>query len=418
MNVLLINHYAGGPPWGMEHRPYHLAREWVKQGHEVTVAAASHSHVRAKQPDIDGSITTQGLDGIKYRWYRTPAYQGNGVGRLRNIRAFLHALTRDVGYLASTPKPDVVIASSTYPLDIKVARKIARASGALLVYEVHDLWPLSLIELAGKSRWHPMVMWCGAAERSAYRHADLVISMLPKVHAHMQARGLDLMKLFVVPNGVSPDAWTPEAQEPLRADAAAAVERARSKGYTVVGYAGSMGLPNALDTLIDASTMLRSERFAFILVGDGHERERLQQRAKDAKLSTVLFLPPVPKAQMPALLSAIDIAYIGWMRAPIYRFGIAPNKLMDYMMAGCAVLHSVAAGNDPVLDAECGLTVQPEDATAVARGLRQMALMSRRDRVAMGQRGHAYVLAHHTYPVLAQRFMDAMMQALERRAAK
>ncbi len=418
MNVLLINHYAGGPPWGMEHRPYYLAREWVKQGHEVTIAAASYSHVRATQPDMDAPITTQGLDGIKYRWYQTPAYRGNGMGRLRNIRAFLSAVSRDTAYLSSTPRPDVVIASSTYPLDVKVAKKIARACGALLVYEVHDLWPLSLVEVSGKSRLHPMVLWCGAAERAAYRDADLVISMLPKVHAHMQSRGLDLMKLHVVPNGVSPDAWAPQAQETLRADVTAAIDRARGKGYTVVGYAGSMGPPNALDTLLDAAESLRQERFAFILVGDGHDRDRLQQRAKDAKLTTVLFLPPVPKAQVPALLQAVDIAYIGWKRAPIYRFGIAPNKLMDYMMAGCVVLHSVAAGNDPVNDAECGLTVAPEDPTAVARGLRQLALMSRRDRVAMGRRGHAHVMAHHTYPVLAQRFMVAVAQAIDRRASK
>jgi hypothetical protein len=66
------------------------------------------------------------------------------------------------------------------------------------------------------------------------------------------------------------------------------------------------------------------------------------------------LLPPIPKAQIPAFLAAIDIAYIGWQRVPIYRFGIAPNKLMDYMMAGCAVLHSVEAGNDPVAEAGCG----------------------------------------------------------------
>ena len=94
---------------------------------------------------------------------------------------------------------------------------------------------------------------------------------------------------------------------------------------------------------------------------------------------------------------------------PIYRFGIAPNKLMDYMMAGCAVLHSVEAGNDPVAEAGCGLTVAPE-----RRGGRRRrrcaalaALNAAEDARAMGERGRAFVLAHHTYPVLAQRFLDA-----------
>ena len=118
---------------------------------------------------------------------------------------------------------------------------------------------------------------------------------------------------------------------------------------------------------------------------------------------------------MPALLAQVDIAYIGWQRVPIYRFGIAPNKLMDYMMAGCAVLHSVEAGNDPVAEAGCGLTLPPGDAAAVAAGLRQLAALPAAERRAMGERGRAFVQAHHTYPVLAQRFLDAIATARQRR---
>ena len=77
-------------------------------------------------------------------------------------------------------------------------------------------------------------------------------------------------------------------------------------------------------------------------------------------------------------------------------------------MAGCTVLHSVDAGNDPVAESGCGLTVAPESAPAVADGLRRLAALPAADRKAMGQRGRAFVLAHHTYPVLAQRFLDAV----------
>jgi glycosyltransferase involved in cell wall biosynthesis len=81
---------------------------------------------------------------------------------------------------------------------------------------------------------------------------------------------------------------------------------------------------------------------------------------------------------------------------------------MDYMMAGCAVLHSVEAGNDPVAEAGCGLTVAPESPAAVAEGLRTLAALPAPERAAMGARGRAFVLAHHTYPVLAARFIAAL----------
>ena len=403
MNILLINHYAGGPALGMEYRPYYLAREWVRAGHSVQIVAADFSHVRARQPAAGDEV----IDGIAYRWLPTPRYRGNALGRLRNIASFLRQVWARAKPLATSPRPDVVIASSTYPMDCWVARRIARLAGATLVHEVHDLWPLSPIELSGLSKWHPFALLCQAAENSAYRHADVVVSMLPKVHQHMAAHGLDLAKLAIVPNGISPDDWL-AAPAALRDDVQKALDGAKAAGDTVVGYAGSMGEPNALDTLLDAAALLRDAPLRFVLVGDGHLRQHLASRMAAEGLTNVALLAPVPKAQVPSLLAQLDIAFIGWQRVPIYRFGIAPNKLMDYMMAGCAVLHSVAAGNDPVAEAGCGVSVAPGDACAIAEGLKRLAALPAAERRAMGERGRAFVQAHHTYPVLAQRFLDAV----------
>lgn len=414
MNILYLNHYAGSPALGMEYRPYYLAREWVRAGHRVQMLAADFSHVRARQPVLAAPpgaprwlAGDEVVDGIAYRWLRTPRYRGNGFGRLRNIAAFLRGVWADTPRLVRAFAPQVVIASSTYPMDIWVARRIARRAGAKLVHEVHDLWPLSPIELSGMSRRHPFALLCQAAEDTACRDADVVVSMLPRVHEHLASRGLDLRRLHIVPNGIDPADWQ-QPPAPLREDVAAALQAARAGGRCIVGYAGAMGEPNALDTLLDAAQLLRDEPFAFVLVGDGHLRERLAARVRDEGLAQVSLLPPVPKAQIPALLAAIDIAYIGWQRVPIYRFGIAPNKLMDYMMAGCAVLHAVQAGNDPVAEAGCGLTVTPCDAAASANGLRRLAALPAAERRTMGERGRDFVLAHHSYPVLARRFLEAL----------
>ena len=402
MNIVYLNHYAGSPAHGMEYRPYYLAREWVRAGHRVQMLAADFSHVRAAQPASGDEV----IDGIAYRWYPTPRYVGNGLGRVSNIWRFLSQVWRDTPRLVRKFRPDVVIASSTYPMDIWVARRLARRANATLVFEVHDLWPLSPIELSGMHPRHPFALLCAWAEGTAYRDAAAVVSMLPKVHDHMASRGLDLRKLHIVPNGISPDDWQ-GGMAPLRDDVARAIDAARATQRTVIGYAGSMGLPNALDTLLDAAALLREGALQIVMVGDGHERARLAQRIADEHLRNVTLLPPIPKAQIPAFLGTLDIAYIGWQRVPIYRFGIAPNKLMDYMMAAVPVLHSVEAGNDPVAEAGCGLTVPPESPQAVAEGLRRLAALPAAERRAMGARGRAFVEARHTYPVLARRFLDA-----------
>jgi glycosyltransferase involved in cell wall biosynthesis len=314
---------------------------------------------------------------------------------------------RDARALAEDFRPDVVIASSTYPMDIWAARRIARIARAMLVFEVHDLWPLSPIELSGMSPHHPFVLLCRVAEGTAYRQADRVVSMLPVVHEYMASRGLDPRRLAIVPNGITLDEWQ-GALPPLREDVAAAIALQRAAGRTLVGYAGSMGLPNALDVLLDAAKRLRGESISIVMVGDGLERARLERRIAAEDITNVQLLPPIPKAQIPAFLAQIDIAYIGWQRVPIYRFGIAPNKLMDYMMGAVPVLHSVEAGNDPVVESGCGLTVEPQSPAAVADGLRRLAAVPAAERRAMGARGRAFVMARHTYPVLAQRFLQAM----------
>lgn len=410
MKILLVNHYAGSPRHGMEFRPFYLAREWVRAGHEVLIVAASYSHVRAVQPDVPGHATEEFIDGVRYRWLPTPRYDGNGVGRLRNIFSFLQQLRSDAWRLTREFRPDAVIASSTYPMDVWVARRLARLARAKLVYEVHDLWPLSLIELSGMSALHPFALLCQKAENDAYRDADRVVSMLPKVHEHMAAHGLDLSRLHIVPNGFSPEEWQggQDQQQGLAPELAAHLEALKAAGRTVVGYAGSMGAPNALDVLLEAAQLLKDEPLSFVLVGSGHEAARLAERARAQGLEQVRFFPPIPKAQIPTLLRHFDIAYIGWQRTPIYRFGIAPNKLIDYLMAERAVLHSVEAGNDPVAEAGAGLTVAPEDPAAVAAGLRQLAALAPEQRAAMGARGRDYALNHHAYPVLAARFIEAL----------
>src|SRR4051812_18816639 len=124
----------------MEYRPFYLAREWVRLGHRVRIVASAQSHIRTQAPLLDGRARLdEVIDGVEYRWIATPAYRGNGLARVLNMFAFVAQLYRQAGRLAAEFQADVVIASSTYPLDIWPAHRIARKSGARLLFELHDL---------------------------------------------------------------------------------------------------------------------------------------------------------------------------------------------------------------------------------------------------------------------------------------
>lgn len=412
MNILLINHYAGSPQHGMEYRPYYLAHEWILTGHQVYIIASSSSHVRSKSPILnDQDRLDETIDGIQYTWFKTSTYTGNSIGRVKNMASFVLRLFREGRTIANTFKPDIVIASSTYPMDIWPARRIAKLANAKLIFEVHDLWPLSPIELGGMSKWHPFIMLVQQAEDYAYRHADLVMSMLPKVRDYMESRGMASHKLHIIPNGIDPAEWQSEHLSELDPSVKTQLSQFKNQDISIIGYAGAHGVANALGTLLDAAKNLTDEKIVFVLVGGGQDKRALQRRVEHEKIKNVIFFDPIKKAQIPALLQYFDIAYIGWHQQPLYRFGIAPNKLMDYMMARKVVLHSVKAGNDPVTDAGCGLTTPPEDSQAIAQGIRQLLALSKTVREQMGQRGKDYILQHHTYPVLARRFLEVMQNA-------
>ncbi len=408
MNILTINHYAGSPQHGMEFRPFYLSQQWATLGHTASILAASHSHLRARQPSlIAGGVTTENIQDVVYRWLPTPKYSVNGLGRVRNIVSFLRQLWLSAGTIAREFKPQVVIASSTYPMDIWVAAKIARKSNAKLVFEVHDLWPLTPIELNGMSRWHPFIMWCQQAEDYACRRADVVVSMLPKAADYLVSRGMQREKFYCVPNGISLQDWEAK-DDAFPTELSNLLSRKQAEGGTWVVYAGYHGNANALGYLVEAAAELKKEDIHFVLIGDGPHKNDLRSQAKQLGINHLHFVDAIPKGQIPNALRQFDIAYLGWNKQPLYRFGISPNKLMDYMMAGLPVVHSVEAGNDPVSEVGCGLTVAPESPKEIAQALRQLSRHSADQRRAMGQLGQTFALAEQTYPVLASRFLDAI----------
>ncbi|MGE8659817.1 MAG: glycosyltransferase family 4 protein [Achromobacter sp.] len=403
MNIILINHYAGSPRHGMEFRPYYLAREWVAQGHQVTIVASSVSHIRQHAPQFDGPLLAETLDGVDYLWLRTRPYQGNGAARLLNMFQFTGLLYRYATALAAK-RPDVVIASSTYPYDIWPARHIARRSGAKLVYELHDVWPLTPQLLGGFSKWHPMIFSMQRAENYAYAHADKAVSLLPGTEAHMRAHGLKGDKFVYIPNGIDPGATPTPVPEEIRLQ----IEQFREKFATLCIYAGGHAVSNALDPLIEAANRPAAQKTGLILVGSGVEKARLQYKAERLHLANVLFLDPIPKTAVPNLLALGDMAYIGWRDSPLYAHGMSPNKLFDYMMAGLPVIHSTSSPYDIVRDAGCGISIAAEDVDGIAGALGTLTAMTAAARHELGKRGRQFVQTHHAYPALAARFLHSL----------
>ena len=407
MNIIYLEHYAGSPQYGMEFRPYFLAQRWVKAGHHVTIVASAYSHLRTKNPDLKGQpYLDERVDGIRWFWIAGPQYHGNGMGRIRNILSFLHGVNHYLLDICAVGKPDVVIASSTYPLAISPAKKIAKRYGAKIIYEVHDLWPLSPMELGGMSKHHPFIMIMQKGENECCKSADAVVSLLPCAREHFIEHGMAPEKFHYVPNGIVAADWEkPLPEHPVYE---AKLRSLHENGWFLIAYTGAHGIANALDSFVEAGALLKGAKIKLLLVGPGPERERLKAKAAEIAPNNVELLDPISRAQVPEFLHQMDALYIGLQRQPLFRFGVSPNKLMDYMMAGKPVIFAIEAGNDMVAEARCGISIPPEDSRAIADAARKLASMPPQELAEMGMRGHQYILENQEYDVLANQFLDIM----------
>src|SRR5690606_28442346 len=98
--------------------------------------------------------------------------------------------------------PDAIIGSSPHPYMFLATHRLARRYNAASIFEVRDLWPLSLVEFAGVSPRHPLVVATGWLEKFAYRKADSVVSLQSGSQPYMCGRGLAAERWHYIPNGV------------------------------------------------------------------------------------------------------------------------------------------------------------------------------------------------------------------------
>lgn len=402
--IWYVHPYAGGPGIGRYSRPYFLAKNWIQSGHEATVFSSSYHHL-LDTPQAEGEIL---VGKVPYCFVKCPSYSGNGFGRLWNMLRFSWNFFRNSSdYLEKYGKPDVLVASSPHPYVFLATHFVAKKYRASSIFEVRDLWPLSLVELAGVSRFHPLIILTGWIERFAYKKANRVVSLLPNTFSHMAGRGISVDRWSYIPNGI-------EVEEAIHSDVdhecIALAKKWSLNGDVVFLYAGALGRPNHLESLIEAVNILKRRGVCgikSIIVGRGEQAAELKRKIQDYDLSREIeMFDQIPKKSVMRLMQMVDAGYISLRPEAIFRFGISPNKLFDYMLAELPVIFAVKAGNDPVAEAGCGFSAEPGSADDVANAMHKIFSLSRFQRKEMGKKGRSYVLAHHDYASLARAYLD------------
>lgn len=407
MNILLINHYAGSPEMGMEFRPYYFAREWVKAGHRVDIIAADYSHLRRMNPEVEHDFQEDIIDGIHYHWIKTRTYEGNGAKRAITMAQFVSKLWFNTGRIIKEMDPDAVICSSTYPLDTYAGQRIRRKSKkkVKLIHEVHDMWPISPVEIGGMSPKHPFIRVMQAGENSFCRNSDVVVSLLPAAKDYFIEHGMRPEKFIHVPNGIVMDEWEKYEHIPQRLSVHFLDNSA--KGKFNLCFFGSINKTYNLDTLINVVKDMRQSDLAVTFIGNGVDKDDLKKLTMGYE-ETFAFFDPIPKSSIPDLFNYIDAAFVGAKSQQIFRFGICMNKLFDSMMGGKPILYMVDAPNNYVDVYECGLSVEGTTEADLQKALDELMRLDKAKRLDLGSNGKKAAIEIFNYKELADRFLRAI----------
>jgi glycosyltransferase involved in cell wall biosynthesis len=363
-------------------------------GHHVTVVGSSFSHSRQQQPKTQGRATLERLDGIRYLWLWGPQYAAKGtLGRVLSMFIFVVQLLLPNKILGE--KYDVVVASSPPPFIIYPAFWRARQKDAKLIYDMRDLWPLTLTIIGNYSSAHPFVWLMQKAENFACRNVDVVTAAPKNCEAYLKGKGLLAGKFIFIGNGLLSPELSSSCTE-IDKGLHVRLKEIREQADTIVGYAGALGVANAMDVLVKAASHT-DQSVHYIIVGDGPKLKTLKAECQKYDLCQRFhFLGQVKPDDVQQVLSYVDILYAGLLSKPLYQYGASLTKLNDYMIAGKPIIY---AANDPgnaVEQSGCGIVCEAEDHNEVAQAILKMSLWPEKQKNEHGSLGKTWVLQHNT----------------------
>ena len=403
MKVLYFHQHFVTPRGSGGVRSYAMACKLVDRGHRVTMVCGSF---------IGGNSGLVGpfANGLRRGWVdgidviELDLAYSNSHGFVKRAITFLKFAVRSVG-LAFTEQYDVLFATTT-PLTAGIPGIFARwLRGKPFVFEVRDLWP-ELPRAMGAIK-NPFVLWAmGVLEWTSYRSAHKLIGLSPGIVEGIEDRGVPHQRVALVPNGCDMGIFA-DALDPWRPAQVQATD-------LLAVFAGTHGMANGLDAVLDAATELKRrgrDDIKILLIGNGKLKPALQARAQRAGLSNVVFHDPVNKARLAGLMAATDVGLQCLANIPAFYYGTSPNKFFDYIAAGLPVLNNYPGWlADMITKCECGFAVPPDNPVAFADAL-ERASNDRPALKAMGRHGHALAANEFDRVLLADKWVDWVTSA-------
>ncbi len=361
-----------------------FARELVRQGFKVEVLTGFPNYPGGKvYPGYSiKPLQREVIDGVQVT--RVPLYPNHDQSVIKRVLNYLSFATSSLVYGLFMVRRVNVIYAYHPPLTVGITASLIRLLRRIpVVYDIQDMWPdtLRVTGMINNPRTLHMV---AAVCKWVCRRVDHIVVLSPGFKRLVAERGVPDAKVEVIYNWADEAALAaPHGQLPACFPG--------PKQFRIV-FAGNMGKAQALDAVLDAAALLQASnsRVCFVLMGGGVEVGRLQQRAAMQQLCNVVFLPPVPMAEVGTILNAADALLVHLRKDPLFEITI-PSKTQSYMSVGKPLLMAVNGdAAELVVQSGGGVVAESENADALAKAAEALAALGPDDLQAMGHKAKDY----------------------------
>lgn len=288
---------------------------------------------------------------------------------------------------------DSILVVTTPPLMPFIVAVAALLKGSSYTLLIHDNYP-ELFLAVTKTRLKGIVAFLGTfANRWLFKHAAKVIVVGRDMRELTLAKSAGLeVPVVVVPNWAELENVRPQprTQNPL-------LTGLRLEEKFVLLYAGNMGRPNDIESIIDSAAELRhDDSIHFIFLGDGVKQQMIERRIKSDNLTNVTLLPPIPREEQTIFLNACDVGIVTLVAGML---GVSmPSRTYNLMAAGKPILAICESGSElekVVEENRIGWCVRPHDPENLAHAIKEIHA-SKDSLATMGERSRDAALSRYS----------------------
>ncbi len=405
--IWYISKYANAPQFGTPTRQFFFTKYMAKKGRKATLISSRSSH--------SSNYEQLPVIGFKNEYY----YQCEGVNGVMlngahikygfNLKRIFSWLVFELrllywSFFKAKEKPDVIIASSLSILTFLSGTLLKKWYKCRLIVEVRDIWPLTIIESKNWSSKNPFIQFLSFVEKTGYKNADAIVGTIPNLKEHVAKVVPSCAgKVHYIPMGYDPEfSYRFNGSDPYEAF----FSDIRNRNF-IVGYAGTIGQANCVDRIIEAAKLLKDENIVFAILGGGPLKEKIIAQAKEAGLTRVHFFDKATKEMVGTFLKHPDLLVNPWMGGnTIYRYGVSPNKWIDYMHSSKPILVALDGYYSIINEADCGTFIAADNPALMAEEILRFSKMNRMELKRMGENGKKFLIEKLSYDVLTDKYLQ------------